>query len=304
MISSQQLKEIKQSTVLLGVASNGDDRPRGFYGTGFFVSDEGYIMTANHVVDGCEEAVKQFKQEYNIETSVAGFFIVNTGTHIHLRLIHKAAAYAIGMIQKSNPSYPGPDDIDVAIIAPVETVTRQDGVRSLALKQGPFSLDLLQEICICGYPNPGYSFNIYQERNGIEFSSNPQFGKIISLMPEDNVIHPWGLQTDIIGTGGSSGSPIIDMKDGQVIAIAQNVLPAETIGQTSPLSLGGGLLQLNSIPVFGSAKIGLTNGVTSNLFWDSPRVAKENYSNGISVSQLPFNVTGLKHVYTTEIKAK
>lgn len=44
-----------------------------------------------------------------------------------------------------------------------------------------------------------------------------QFGHIVGLMPYDESSAPWGIQTDIVAVGGSSGSPIVDPNNGEVI---------------------------------------------------------------------------------------
>lgn len=46
-------------------------------------------------------------------------------------------------------------------------------------------------------------------------------------MPIDESQNPYGIQTDIIGTVGSSGSAIINADTGVVLGIAQKILPAE-----------------------------------------------------------------------------
>jgi hypothetical protein len=46
-------------------------------------------------------------------------------------------------------------------------------------------------------------------------------------MPTDISEGPYGIQTDIVGTGGSSGSPIVYPGDGEVVGIAQQVFTSD-----------------------------------------------------------------------------
>lgn len=55
-----------------------------------------------------------------------------------------------------------------------------------------------------------------------------QFGHIVGLMPYDESSAPWGIQTDIVAVGGSSGSPIVDPNNGEVIGMAQQVISTMT----------------------------------------------------------------------------
>jgi len=61
------------------------------------------------------------------------------------------------------------------------------------------------------------------------------------------------IQTDIVGTGGSSGSPIIDLEECKVIGIAQQVI------------LGG--VNTNDKSIYGTARVGLVYGVTNHLLY-------------------------------------
>ena len=63
---------------------------------------------------------------------------------------------------------------------------------------------------------------------GIRLSPVIQFGRIVSLFPVDNTPVPNGFQTDVIGTGGSSGSAIVDSK-GDVVGIALEVFGADVM---------------------------------------------------------------------------
>ena len=47
-------------------------------------------------------------------------------------------------------------------------------------------------------------------------------------MPLNESSKPYGIITDIIGTGGSSGSPIVAAKTGEVIAIEQRSIFGNT----------------------------------------------------------------------------
>src|SRR5215210_9325989 len=81
-----------------------------------------------------------------------------------------------------------------------------------------------------------------------------QSGRIVSLFPADNSPVPNGFQTDIVGTGGSSGSPIVD-SNGDVVGIALQVLGADVMDIENEND--------NSTPYI--AKVGLVLGLTTNV---------------------------------------
>ena len=71
-----------------------------------------------------------------------------------------------------------------------------------------------------GYPDGEYTFSI-EPGQGLGSRFNPliQHGRISGLMPIDEESLPDGFFTDIIGTSGSSGSPITDT-EGKIIGVA------------------------------------------------------------------------------------
>jgi hypothetical protein len=81
-------------------------------------------------------------------------------------------------------------------------------------------------------------------------------------MPTDFTANPYAMQTDIVGTGGSSGSPIINLKNGKVIGIAQQVL--ESGVEINMIHRKNG--KTEKLQAFGSSNLGLVYGISTRLF--------------------------------------
>lgn len=111
-----------------------------------------------------------------------------------------------------------------------------------------------------------------------------------------------GLQTDIIGTGGSSGSPLVDPSDGKVIGIAQKVLATSVEGNFFGFTKEA---DATSKPVTGklgaTAKIGLLYGNTSDYFHNLHQMVKDNHEKGIETTKYQIPTVGAE---LTELKKR
>ena len=121
----------------------------------------------------------------------------------------------------------------------------------------PCQLELYHDIAMCGYPSGRLSLILYRNGDGVGMPMNPiiQFGHIVGLMPYDESSAPWGIQTDIVAVGGSSGSPIIDPNNGEVIGMAQQVI--STMTTVYKEGMPSNLYKLTKGPLYGVAPLGL-----------------------------------------------
>ena len=107
-----------------------------------------------------------------------------------------------------------------------------------------------------------------------------QFGRIVGLLPTDNAPGPSGIQTDIIATGGSSGSPIIDLDSGEGTCNCSKLLPAEIFGNAAirrkdnPEVIDEGIIN-------GMSKIGLVYGRSYNSLERIPEGARSDLEQGV-----------------------
>ena len=64
---------------------------------------------------------------------------------------------------------------------------------------------------LCGYPSGRLSLILYKNGDGEAICLSPiiQSGRIAGMMPHDDSPKRWGILTDIVAVGGSSGSPIL-----------------------------------------------------------------------------------------------
>jgi hypothetical protein len=116
--------------------------------------------------------------------------------------------------------------------------------------------DVFDDIFVCGYPGGEASLNFQYNIANMKTSPIIQHGKISAFLPADNATTKEAITTDIIGTGGSSGSPIILASDCKVIGIVQWVISSSVF------------LYQNHGKKSGISNIGLITGVANPLFED------------------------------------
>lgn len=246
-MKKELVRKIKASCVGIGIAEYGKPIPLRISGTGFIIDPEGYILTATHVIDGLEEQKKELEAN-GMKISICAFKVEVKDNHPLIKT--RGLVERRRIIIKPTQKFLAPSNYDVIVC---RMVTNEKYPSFLTIKK-PSKIELDDEIAICGYPGGSGTFNFEDLETGVRLSPQLQTGNVSGVMPMDDVTKPTGIQTDIIGTGGSSGSPIVNANDGEVIGLAQRVL-------SSPVST------LDQKGLMGLAQIGLVFGVANYGFY-------------------------------------
>lgn len=248
MVDETLIPQIKEAVVGIGLRRVGEKLPLQVHGTGFIVDSQGFIVTAEHVVRHAEQVRDELNNKGDNVELVA--ILLSHDSEIP-KLTISPIKVRKGLIVKIDDLKDYiPQDHDIMICR----IYGKWSLPKINLKK-PTKLKIYDEIFLCGYPRGDGTLNPRDVKHGMRLSPMIQTGRISSLMPSDNTIRPIGIQTDIVGTGGSSGSPIINANDGEVIGIAQNVFPSTVVDRLlSPI---------------GTSNIGLTWGVTTYFLYDA-----------------------------------
>jgi len=242
------IDDVKSACVVLGVRKKGQNYPFEIYGTGFVVDPEGFLITANHVESAIKNRLKELNQEKK-EYEFTASIVAHDGEIPSLTTAPIEEKRTITLVIDDLIEYL-PKDHDIKIC---RMVGKWINLPYLKLKK-PTRLKVHQDIAIVGYPSGKSTLNIFDQEYGLRMSPIIQIGKISSLMPTDKTIRPFGLFTDVIGVGGSSGSPIVDSCDGEVLGIAQHVVPAKGLNQNNEWVI--------------NVNLGLVWGVTTYFLYD------------------------------------
>ena len=219
MVSLDIISKLKSSCIGIVIRKKENPVPLVVGGTGFVIDPEGYFITATHVIEALDKRITELKKEGNNDVKLGV-------THTEISK-GKAQIVTLDILYSGkmsftilNEPYFGPKKYDLTM---GRIKGKLNGLPFLKIKT-PCKLDLLNQIVMCGYPGGPATLNINYDNSGMKLSPLLQTGIISGIMPIDHTTKPTGIQTDIIGTGGSSGSPIVDANDGEVIGVAQNII--------------------------------------------------------------------------------
>jgi V8-like Glu-specific endopeptidase len=287
MINTDKFNVVKDATVAIGLANKDTKDVISSFGTGFFIGGE-YIVTSAHIFNQCIKYNAQYKEKNNgMEGIYSAFNITTKDNQLELNTYHIIKAIRLPPV-KEVKGFTGSVDLDIGI---GKLDCHSDNFLNI---KKPTQLKLYDEIVICGYPSGRISLVLYRNKHedgmGIQLRPIIQYGRVAGLMPDDDSNNPWGIQTDIIAMGGSSGSPIIDPSSGEVIGMAQQVIA--TMTTVDKEGMPSNLYELTKGPLYGIAPIGLAFGVTNQILSPLPNISKNYFENGLSPDFL-FENTGV-----------
>ena len=287
MINADKFNVVKDATVAIGLANKDTKDVISSFGTGFFIGGE-YIVTSAHIFDQCIKYNAQYKEKNNgMEGIYSAFNITTKDNQLEFNTYHIIKAIRLPPV-KEVKGFTGSVDLDIGI---GKLDCHSDNF--LHIKKAT-RLKLYDEIVICGYPSGRISLVLYRNKHedgmGIQLRPIIQYGRVAGLMPDDDSNNPWGIQTDIIAMGGSSGSPIIDPSSGEVIGMAQQVIA--TMTTVDKEGMPSNLYELTKGPLYGIAPIGLAFGVTNQILSPLPNISKNYFENGLPPDFL-FENTGV-----------
>lgn len=272
------IPNIKSSVVAIGLIDS-NSNPIVVGGSGFVVHQEEYIVTTSHVITDLGKEQKRILDENKIKTFMTIFDYQVKGDGF--RMIN-APIGKIKFLKLIPTQQVGGLDMDIALLRPKE----QKNNHNFLTISNRNHYSLFEEIYVCGYPGGDYTFKTIAHPIEISLSPIIQIGKIASLKPGDNAPIHSGIITDIMGVGGSSGSPILDANSGEVIGIVQNIIPGKLYECRS--SYIQRLYTLNSEtkelvekevksegPAYGPVNVGLMYGHTNIMFKQIGKYAKE-----------------------------
>ena len=278
MANTDNIPNLKASTIALGIIDESKPMfPLVIGGTGFLISEDGFFVTATHVLSGLENVLPKYLEE-NPQAKIMAIqnVVKKTGQKGEIAVRIFQILKVVNLKATPDSTYQSSSDLDISVCRCFGDV---HGLEHLELKKT--SLNVYDEVFMCGYPKG--TFGVKQHPLGTTRTSpSLQTGRISTIFPYDGTIEPEGIQTDIVGTGGSSGSPIVDANDGKVIAIAQNVLG---VSVTKKELVNDGSTTKWVRKDVGIGNTGLTFGVTMFYMHDLilqiiEKIKSEFYQNG------------------------
>lgn len=291
------VENIKNATIGLGLV---DVKHTIHYvgGTGVVIDSRGYFLTASHVLSHLEEKRHEFanlENEKRILTNLAMIsYIPRSGGNYSIitNPIEKWVPYELE-IEKL--------DIDIALGWPIQ---KEVDHPYLKVSQRT-SFSPLEKIMMCGYPGGNTTLSPYGSIIDVTLSPMAQDGKISSLIPGDDANVHQGMTLNIISTGGSSGSPIID-ENNEVIGIAQWVIGGgleaivdyeDSTYMLNEKKLVEKILKKHTV-VNGFAQVGNVFALSSSMFRDSEKAIQQIEDGSNKITGLNAMSSGTVYIKT------
>jgi hypothetical protein len=225
------LKQIRDAVVLIGYYAP-FDKPI-FLGTGFLVGNGDRAMTCAHVVITTDENSSQDPCSFPLMMAINGKyrqlscwairFRENVLHFIHLPIMEIVALIDINIESFYLGSYP---DVAYLHLDLTEWYEKFPHEKPPTLEVSDQVLRTLgAEVAIIGYPSPEKL--MFDSKTDKIRCTQPltQFARLAGILPNLEARMPEFLVFDTLFAKGSSGSPIIDLSTGKVVAITAQLLP-------------------------------------------------------------------------------
>lgn len=278
MINNIIARRIKFSTVAIGVR-NYTKKSVEIIGSGFFYDTRGYLFSAGHVL----RRAKKTQTSYRLKNHESEIIAINN--HIpnaeKLEVVADKIEFNDILLPSiptviENPTAPVIPDLGIAKVQKGREKYPFLKIRTTDIFEKP--IEIGEEIVLCGYPAGEQSLSLHVGKDiGLRFSPVMQFGHIAATLPFDDSL-PYGIQTDILSTGGSSGSAIVSVETGEVMAIAQKIIL--TYAEVDVPKKAQKKTRLPEV-LPGFAHVGIVWGDSFNMFSDVVNMTKEDFSNGL-----------------------
>lgn len=275
------LRRIKFSTVGIGV-HNYTKNEIHLVGSGFYYDTRGYLITAGHVLKSVERINQLLKnRDQKVKNISINLNIVDndkmTVEEDEIELI----LYPVNSKYQVDPTRPLIFDIGIGKIKPTRKKYPFLKIRKAqeVTRQEPGELG--EAVAICGYPagEESFSFKIGLYM-GFRFSPIMQFGRVASYLPFDDSLH-YGIQTDILSTGGSSGSPIVSLATGEVVGVSQKIIPSYVSVKVPEKAQK----RVRMPPQLeGYAKVGIVYGDSFNMISDIVNLTKDRFDEHLDIT--------------------
>lgn len=278
MLDQVLVRRIKWSTVGIGI-HNYTDNDIMMVGSGFYYDTRGYLMSAAHVLKSAEKLDLQLKSKNKKSKIIATNLNVQDGNKLAIEEdeIEKILLPNIKKVIE-HPTTPVIFDVGIAKIIPSREKYPFLKIRQVQDLTEP-RLDIGESVVLCGYPGGEESLSIKIDAlRGYRYSPVMQFGHISALLPTDDSI-PYGIQTDILTTGGSSGSPIVSIDTGEVIGLAQKII--STYAAVEVPEKAQRRVRMPEI-LEGFAHVGIVYGDSYHMIADIPNMTNDNFEMGVN----------------------
>lgn len=270
------VRRIKWSTVGIGV-HNYTDNDIAMVGSGFYYDTRGYLMSAAHVLRSAEKINNSLKLKNKKSKIIATNLNVLDGDKAAIQEdeVDKILLPTI-KTEIDHPTAPILFDVGIGKIIPSRNKYPFLKIKQIVDLTDPH-LDVGHEIVMCGYPAGEESLSLKIDAlHGYRFSPVMQFGHISALLPTDDAI-PYGIQTDILSTGGSSGSPIVSIETGEVLGLAQKII--STYAAVEVPEKAQHRVRMPD-KLVGFAHIGIVYGDSYHMIADIPNLTKNSFEDG------------------------
>lgn len=268
-------------------------------GSGVVIDPKGYSLTATHVLVGLEkkrtELANLEDKEKRIKTNLAIISYIPRKNGIYSLITNTIRQWVPFELEIEEL------DFDIALGWPIQ---KEIDHPFLNVSQRT-SFSPLEKIMMCGYPGGNTTLNPYGSVINLSLSPAVQEGKISSLMPGNDAETHQGMLLNILSTGGSSGSPIID-ENNEVVGIAQWVIGSGLIGKAqyedSTYIFNEKLIETTikkTAILKGYAQVGNVFALSSSMFREATKAIQQIESGATTITGL--NATSAKSIFIKTI---